>query len=49
MQQVLIHQDLTKKADLASLKFEVDKSHIDELVTAPVDLSKLSNLVDHDI
>ena len=39
-----IHQNLLKKADLASLKSEIDKLDIDELETIPVDLSKLSNV-----
>ena len=43
-QQVSIHQNLLKKADLASLKSENDKLDIDELETIPVDLSKLSNV-----
>ena len=34
-----------KKIDLASLKSEVDQLDIDKLVPAPVDLSKLSNVV----
>ena len=33
------------KTSLASLKSEVDKLDIDKLVTVPVDLSKLSNVV----
>ena len=33
------------KSDLYSLKSEIDTSDIDELKTAPVDLSKLSDLV----
>ena len=47
-QQVSIHQNLLKKADLASLKSEIDKLDIDELETIPVDLSKLSNVVKHE-
>lgn len=38
--------DLAKKADLASLKSEVNKLDMDELQTAPIDLSNLSNVVD---
>ena len=34
-----------KKADLASLKSEIDKLDIDDLKSAPLDLSKLSDLV----
>ena len=33
------------KTNLASLKTEVDKLHIDKLVPVPVDLSKLSDVV----
>ena len=36
---------LAYKVDLASLKSNVDKLDIDELVTVPVDLIKLSNVV----
>ena len=39
MQQELIHFE--PKSNLASLKTEVDKLHIDELAPVPVDLSKL--------
>ena len=42
-----------KKVDLASLKSNVDKlknvPSIDELVHVPVDLSKLSNVVENDV
>ena len=34
-----------KKADLASLKSEIDKLDIDQLETLPVDLTKLSDVV----
>ena len=37
------------KTNLSSLKTEVDKLDIDKLATAPVDLSKLSNLVKNDV
>ena len=37
------------KSNLASLKTEVDKLDIDKLVPAPVDLSKLSELVKNDV
>ena len=37
------------KSDLASLKTEVDKLDIDKLVPAPVDLSKLSDVVKNDV
>ena len=36
---------LAVKSDLVSLKAEVDKIDVDKLNTAPVDLSKLSNVV----
>ena len=35
--------------NLASLKTKIDKLDIDKLVLAPVDLSKLSNLVKNDV
>ena len=37
------------KTDLANLKTEVDKLGIDKLVPVPTDLSKLSNLVKHNV
>ena len=37
------------KTNLYSLKTEVDKLDIDKLVTVPVDLSKLSNVVKNDV
>ena len=37
------------KANLASLKTEVDKLDIDKLVPVPTDLSKLSNVVKNDV
>ena len=37
------------KSNLASLKTEVDKLDIDKLVPAPVDLSKLSDVVKNDV
>ena len=37
------------KTNLASLKTEVDKLDIDKLVPVPVDLSKLSDVVKHDL
>ena len=36
------------KSNLASLKTEVDKLDIDKLITVPVDLSKLSDVVKND-
>ena len=37
------------KTNLAGLKTEVDKLDIDKLVHVPVDLSKLSDVVKHDV
>ena len=37
------------KTNLASLKTEVDKLDIDQLVPVPVDLSKLSDVVKNDV
>ena len=37
------------KSHLASLKAEVDKIDAGKLKTVPVDLSKLSNVVKHDV
>ena len=37
------------QSNLASLKTEVDKLHIDKLVPLPVDLSKLSDVVKNDV
>ena len=41
--------NLTAKCDLTSLKAEIYKIDVDKLNTAPVDLSKLSNLVNTEI
>ena len=38
-----------QKTNLANLKTEVDKLDIDNLVTLPVDLSKLSNVVKNEV
>ena len=43
----LIHQIFVKKADLASLKWDVDELGINKLKTVPVDLSKLSSVVNN--
>ena len=40
---------LAAKSDLASLKAEIDKLDIDKLVSVPVDLSKLGDVVTNDI
>ena len=48
----ILHVDTSSfalKSNLASLKTEVDKLDTDKLVPAPVDLSKLSNVVKSDI
>ena len=37
------------KSNLAGLKIEVDKLDIDKVVPVPVNLSKLSDLVKHDV
>ena len=39
----------TTKFNLASLRFEVDKLDVDKLTTAPIDWSRLSNIVDNTI
>ena len=46
MQQVLIHQNLLKKVDLANLKSNVDKLCIDKLKNVPTILSNLKSKVD---
>ena len=38
-----------RKTNLASIKTEVDKLDIDQLVPVPVDLSKLSDVVKNDL
>ena len=40
---------LASEIDLASLKIKVDNLDIDKFKTFPVDLSKLSNIVDNDV
>ena len=40
---------LAVKSNLASLKAKVDKINVDKIQTVPVDLSKLSNVVNNDI
>ena len=40
---------LAAKSDLPSLKTEEDKTYVDKLNTAPVDLSKLSNVVNKEV
>ena len=46
---MLILSTKQKQTNLASLKTEVDKLNVDKLVSIPVDLSKLSDLVKNDI
>ena len=46
MQQLLIHQNLLKKVDLASFKSNVDKLDIDKLKNAPTNLNNLKSKVD---
>ena len=41
--------NLAAKSDLAILKAEVDKIDVDKLKTFPVDLRKLSNIVNNNI
>ena len=40
---------LAAKSNLASLKAEVDRIDIDKLKTAPIDLSKSSNVVKNEV
>ena len=37
------------KSNLASLKTEIDKLDIDKLMSVPIDLAKLSNVVENDV
>ena len=46
MKQVLIQRILLKKADLANLKFDVDKLDIDKLTRVPSNLRSLKSKVD---
>ena len=41
--------NLELKSNLASLKTAIDKIAVDKLKTVPVDLSKLSNVVNNDV
>ena len=41
--------NLAFKSNLATLKAEVDKIYVDKLKTVPIDLSKLSNVVDDEV
>ena len=40
---------LAAKSDLANLKAETNKIDVEKLKAAPVDLSKLSNVVNNDV
>ena len=40
---------LALKSNLANLKAKVDKIDVDKLKTVPIDLSKLSNVVNNDV
>ena len=46
MQQVLIHHNLLKMVDLASLKFSVGKINIDKLKNVSTNLNNLKSKVD---
>ena len=46
MQQLLLHQSLLRKTDLASLTFDVDKLDIDQLKNVPTNLINLKSKVD---
>ena len=41
--------NLALKSDLVKLKAEKDKIDVDKLKTVPVDLSKLSNIVNNEV
>ena len=48
----ITHVDVSSfasKTNLAALKTEVDKLDTDKLKTTPIDLSKLSNVVENDV
>ena len=49
MKQGVDTLQFAKKDDLAHLKSEVNQFDIDELKTTPVDLSKLSNVVNNEV
>ena len=48
MQLALVYQKLLKN-DLGTLKLDVDKLEIDKLITTPLDLRNLSNVVANDV
>ena len=48
----ITHVDVSRyatKTNLAALKSEVDKIHVDKLKTKPTELAKLSNVVKNDV
>ena len=45
----MIHRNLLKKVDSASLNSEIDKLDISQLETTPVDLSKLSDVLENEV
>ena len=48
----ITHVDVSgfaSKTNLAALKTEVDKIDVDKLKTVPVDLAKLSNVINNDV
>ena len=48
----ITHVDVSSfasKTNLTALKIEVDKLHTDKVKTTPIDLSKLSNVVENDV
>ena len=49
MQQVLTHLKFSEKVNLASLKSGIDKVNINKIVTTPVDLSRLTNVVKNEV
>ena len=49
IEEALIHRNLLKKVDLASLNSEIDKLDISQLETTPVDLSKLSDVLENEV
>ena len=49
MPQTPICQNLLEKADLATLKSEVDQTDVDKLKTVPPDLSNLTSVVKNDL
>ena len=46
---LILHSSFALKTSLADLKTEFDKLDIDKLAPVPVDLSKLSDVLKHDV